>query len=137
MEVLFTSLEGRILLINSQYDAVAIPDILDIDCFKNGTSGMTLDGCSPSQLANIEVYRKAYLNFITNFMHFSKNNVWTIACAQHVYAVWGEFYDTPAQRVPGQTGLTVREAVEKFVLEGERINLVDQGPWPNNTACAK
>lgn len=89
MEVLFTSLEGRILLINSQYDSAAISDILDIKCLKNGTSGKTLSGCSSNDMSNIEVYRKTYLNFITNFMHFSKNNVWTIACSQHVYAVWG------------------------------------------------
>jgi hypothetical protein len=53
MEVLFTSLEGRILLINSQYDSEAIPDLLDIKCLKNGTSGKTLSGCNSSELANI------------------------------------------------------------------------------------
>jgi hypothetical protein len=70
-------------------------------------------------------------------MHFSKNSIWTIACSQHVYAVWGEFYDAPAQKIPESSGMTVRNAIERFVLEGERINLVDQGPWPANSACAK
>ena len=89
MEILFTSIQGKTLLINSQYDSEAIKMLLDTNCLKNGTSGYTLEGCSDNQKANIEVYRKNYLNFITNFMHFSKNNIWTIACSQHVYAVWG------------------------------------------------
>ena len=86
-------------------------------------------------MANIESYRSIYLNFITNFLHLSSHNVWTIACSQHVYAVWGAFYDNPLQQV---SGLTVRKVIEKFVLEpAERIALVDMGPWPANSGCAK
>ena len=83
------------MLINSQYDPEAIVNHLDIPCPKKGVSGMTLTDCNSSQMANIEVYRKSYLNFITNFLHLSKNSVWTISCSEHVYAVWGEFYDVP------------------------------------------
>ena len=137
MEVLFSSLEGRVMLINSQYDSEAIPDILDIKCITNGTQGQTLAACTPADLANIEVYRKAYLAFVNNFMLFSKNSVWTIACSHHVYGVWGEFYDSAAQKVPESSGMTVREAVERFVLGGERVNRQDAGPWPANSGCAK
>lgn len=71
-------------------------------------------------------------------MHFSKNNVWSIACSWHVYAVWGEYYENPKQKVPESTGETVRDVVEKFVFSPlERINVVDKGPWPANGGCAK
>jgi hypothetical protein len=116
MENLFTSLQGRILMIASQYDSEAIPTLLNINCLKNGATGKTLSGCNTTQIANIEQYRKIFLNFVTNFMHFSKNNVWSIACSQHVYAVWGEFYDSPLQKIPESSGSTVRAAVEKFVF---------------------
>lgn len=53
MEVLFTSIQGRILVIGSQYDSEAIPGILDIKCLTNGTSGKTLTGCSGNQILNI------------------------------------------------------------------------------------
>ena len=111
LEVLFTSLQGRILLIGSQYDSEAIPDILDIKCLSDGSSGKTLINCNGNQMSNIEVYRENYLNFINNFMHFSKNNVWSIACSWHVYAIWGEYYDNPQQKIPEKTGETVRNVV--------------------------
>ena len=89
LEVIFTSLQGPILLIASQYDSEAIPGLLNIDCLTDGTTGKTLKNCNANQMANIEEYRKVFLRFMENFLHFSKNNVWTIACSQHVYAVWG------------------------------------------------
>lgn len=53
-----------------------------------------------------------------------------------MYLQFDDFYDSPNQMVPGETGYTIREAVEKFVLEGERIYLVDDVAWPGNTRCA-
>ena len=135
--MLFSSIQGKVLLIASQYDSEAIPDILNIDCLKNGTTGKTLKDCNANQLTNIEQYRKVFVNFMNNFLHFSKNNVWSIACSQHVYAVWGEFYDNPLQKIPESTGQTVRGVIEEFVFEPlKRIELIDEGPWPANSACA-
>ena len=46
------------------------------------------------------------------------------------------FYDNPAQKVPEETGETVRTAVERFVLDKERVSTLDQVAWPGNGACA-
>lgn len=99
------------LLVNSQYDSYAIPFSLNINCLKPGTSGSTLSACNTSEIANIEVYRKAYLNFINNFLQFSRNSVWTISCSKHVYAVYDDFWESDAQRIPGSSGMSVRKAV--------------------------
>ena len=77
------------LLINSQYDSEAIPDLLDIHCLTNATTGKSLKNCNANEMANIEEYRKVYLSFVKSYLLFSKNNIWTIACSQHVYAIWG------------------------------------------------
>jgi hypothetical protein len=87
-------------------------------------------------MANIEVYRKSYLNFLSNFLQFSWHSVWTISCSQHVYAAYGNFYDVSEEKVPETTGFTVKDAIERFVLNNERIASVDQQPWPSNSACA-
>lgn len=81
------------LLINSQYDSWAIKNVLDIDCLKDGKSGKSLADCNTSEISNIEVYRRLYLNFLSQFVQFSKNGVWTISCSTHVYAVYNSFYD--------------------------------------------
>jgi hypothetical protein len=62
--------------------------------------------------------------------------VWTIACGQHSYACYQNFYDVPQQKIPMHTGATVRDAIDRFVFGGERVVLVDQGPWPMNAPCA-
>jgi hypothetical protein len=97
---------------------------------------MSLTSCSTSDLANIEVYRKSYLNFLNLFIQLSKNSLWTISCANHVYTPLANFYDVSSQKVPEETGETVRTAVERFVINGERVASVDQKPWPSNNACA-
>jgi hypothetical protein len=37
--------------------------------------------------------------------------MWTIACSNHVYQMYKDFYDSDLQRVPGKTGLTVKDAM--------------------------
>lgn len=39
VEAMMLYLKGRYMLINSEYDAWAIPNILQIKCLKNGKSG--------------------------------------------------------------------------------------------------
>lgn len=63
-------------------------------------------------------------------------SVWTIACSQHVYAFFDSFYDVPEQRIPAKTGMTVREAVEAFVLYDQKVVLIDEAGWPANSGCA-
>ena len=48
------------MVINSEYDAWAIPNLMRIPCLKQGVSGFTLSGCSKEQLTYIEKYRAAY-----------------------------------------------------------------------------
>ncbi len=73
---------------------------------------------------------------MSQFVQFSKNGVWTISCSTHDYAVFNDFYDVDVQKVPETTGETVKSAIERFVLNGERVTSVDQKPWPSNSACA-
>jgi hypothetical protein len=136
IEVVWTSLTPRTLLINSQYDSWAIRNILDVTCLADGKNGKTLSGCSSGDLSNIEVYRKSYLNFVSFFHQLSRNAVWSISCSNHVYTPFDAFYDVPAQKVPEESGETVRSAVERFVLGGERVYSLDQVAWPGNSACA-
>jgi len=48
LETLFGSVEGRMMIIHSQYDSAGIPLALGINCLKNGISGSTLSGCNSS-----------------------------------------------------------------------------------------
>jgi hypothetical protein len=42
IENVFTAVEGKVLLVNSQYDSEAIPNLLDINCLQKGKEGYTL-----------------------------------------------------------------------------------------------
>lgn len=53
----YASIEGRLLLINSEYDSYAIPNILGINCLKAGKSGETLSSCTATEHKQIEKYR--------------------------------------------------------------------------------
>ena len=94
-------------------------------CLKDGLSGKTLSACNPSELANIEIYRKAYLNFLNNYAQLSKSSVWTISCSNHDYSPLNNFYNVEQQKVPESTGLTVKAAIEKYALENQRISSID------------
>jgi hypothetical protein len=59
------------------------------------------------------------------FMQFSRNSVWTISCCEHSYACYRERYDVPELRVPGKTGISPKEAIDRFVFDGERISSID------------
>lgn len=123
------------MVINSEYDEVGL-ETLGFKCLKNTPTGKTLSNCSSNELELIEAYRKEYYDFINFYMQFSKNNVWTISCCSHSYACYGERYDVPEQRVPGVTGLTVKEAIDRFVFEDARVASIDTVSWPNNQPCA-
>lgn len=56
------------------------------------------------------------MSFISNYMQFSKNSIWTIACANHVYASIDYYYDSNDQRVPATIGDSVKNAIENFVF---------------------
>lgn len=87
-------------------------------------------------MAFIEKTRQSLLDFIEMWGKSTKNSVWTISCSTHMYLQYDNFYDSPNQKIPGDTGLTLREAVEKFVFDGERIFIVDSVAWPGNKRCA-
>ena len=136
MENVFTSLKGRILVINSEYDEVGLED-MGITCFSGAKSkGKSFKNCNATEMGWIEAYRSAYMKFVENFLHFSTSNIWTIACCAHSYACYGWRYDVPEQKVPGDTGATVREAIDRFVFNDERVVMVDRVDWPNNAPCA-
>ena len=45
VEYAFPYIQGRFMIINSEYDAFTIPNLLQIKCLTNGTSGQTLTQC--------------------------------------------------------------------------------------------
>lgn len=136
LEYAWTSLNVRLLLVNSQYDSWFIYNGTEITCVTEGTAGKTLKECSSSDLANIENNRKSLLNFFSLFGQLSRNSIWAISCSGHMYTDFDKLYDSSSLKVPGQTGETIRTAVERFVLNGERVSSVDGVSWPNNAACA-
>jgi len=53
-----------------------------------------------------------YKDAMTKFLTANSNaSIWSIACANHVYACINVFYDSPLQKVPEIVGKTVRQAV--------------------------
>jgi hypothetical protein len=80
-----------------------------------------LSGCNASELALIEQYRRSYKKTLNNFIEVNQElSVWSIACSNHVYAFEDAFYDNPHERIPAQTGKSVRDMVEEFVLRGTK-----------------
>ena len=58
-----------------------------------------------------------------------------ISCCTHGYAS-NKYYDDKNEKVPENTGKTVKEAIDEFTFEGKRILSVDLVPWPLNKPCA-
>jgi hypothetical protein len=76
---------------------------------------------------------------LSDFLKIEKNSVWTISCSNHVYASSDNFYDVKEERVPGNTGVTIRQSVLKFIFEngnGTRVIDIDPVAWPANNLCA-
>lgn len=69
-------------------------------------------------------------------MQLSRNSVWTISCCAHSFACYEERYENNLVKIPAVEGLTVKDAVEGFVFDDQRISSIDQVPWPYNVPCA-
>jgi O-palmitoleoyl-L-serine hydrolase len=129
---------GKFMIINSEYDAYSIPNILGFGCLRKGVSGETLTHCSQKELAYIEEYRQFYRGTLAKFLTVNpESSIWSVACANHGYASLALFYDSPFQKIPTTIGKTVRAAVEEFVLEDKRVLSFDAEGWPSNTGCAR
>lgn len=61
-------IKGKFMIVNSEYDAWAIPNILGFGCLKKGISGQTLAECSKTQLSYIEKYRAFYRQTLGKFL---------------------------------------------------------------------
>jgi hypothetical protein len=71
--------------------------------------GQTLSGCTVKELGHIENYRALYKDTMSKFLTVNPNaSIWSIACANHVYACLNIFYSSDFQRVPELVGNTVR-----------------------------
>ena len=64
------------------------------------------------------------------------HSMWSISCSWHAGMSFDEEYGSDLQRVPKEHGLTIKDAVEKFVLHDQKLEAVDIRPWPANTPCA-
>ena len=67
-----------------------------------------------------------------------KNNhsIWAISCSWHAQMYVGSVYNSNLQRVPKETGFTMRKAVEQFVIDNNKVEQMDKEAWPANTPCA-
>ena len=132
-------ISGKFMILHSEYDSWAIPNILEIECLKNAVvGGHTLSSCTSEEVAYIEAYRSAYKDAMAKLLTANpRASIWSIACSNHVYACIDGFYSSDFQRVPELIGKTVRTAVEAFVLDNERVVSYDFEPWPANKGCAK
>ena len=57
------------------------------------------------------------MNFLNLFLQLKRFSAWSISCSNHVYTPYDNFYNVQNQKVPEQTGETVRDVVERYVLE--------------------
>lgn len=126
------------MLINSEYDAWAIFNILGFNCLKSAQAGgATLSHCSKTEINYIEKYRTEYRETLAKFLVMNpESSIWSIACSNHVYACLNAFYDSPFQKIPTTIGLTLKDAIEQFVFEDKRVLSFDAKGWPSNTGCA-
>ena len=46
------------------------------------------------------------------------------------------FYESPLQKVPETTGLTIQEAIYTYVFLKNKVIQIDTVAWPGNGACA-
>jgi hypothetical protein len=131
----YPTLPSKLLFVESSYDQFVI-EALNIHCLTKGASGYSLKNCSNLQLDVIEIYRDYYLEkFLPKLLKYG-HSIWTISCSWHAEMISDEVYDSPLQKVPKDTGRTMRSAVESFVFEGKRIEAIDFFAWPANTPCA-
>lgn len=78
------------------------------------------------------------MDLLGKFQAFNPElSVWSIACSQHVYACYKQFYDSIHQKVPTTVGQTVRNVVEDYVLRDKKSIVLDSQGWPANSGCAK
>lgn len=139
-EYFYHFLKGKFLIINSQYDSYIIKNIMQQDCLRDGLTMKTLSSCGVKQLFHIERYRKRYLAMINGFLQINPtSSIWSIPCSEHVVASKNDFYNNARLAVPGLGDThrsTIRQAVQKFVFQNERIISFDLVPWPYNWRCA-
>lgn len=96
---------------------------------------MTLKACNQEEIKYIEGYRTKFNQIVSAFLQQQKNSAWMISCCTHGYAS-NKYYDDKNEKVPENTGKTVKEAIDEFTFEGKRILSVDLVPWPLNKPCA-
>ena len=64
------------------------------------------------------------------------HNVWSISCSWHAVSFFDKFYESPLQKVPETTGMTMQEAIYQYVFAKNKVLQIDLAPWPENAACA-
>ena len=86
-------------------------------------------------MAIIEDYRAYYLIFLKKLLE-KGHNIWTISCSWHAVIQFDRFYESPLQKVPETSGLTMQEAIYQFVFQNNKVLQIDVESWPANEACA-
>lgn len=92
-----------------------------LKCVKPGTSGSTLKDCGDIEINAIELYRDFYMErFLPKLLKYG-HSIWSISCVWHARMFDSNIYNSDLQKIPQDTGLTIRNATEAFVLGNKRI----------------
>lgn len=123
------------LFLQSAYDHYIILFGGGIRCLTEGVSGYSLADCAETDLRVVEDYRQYYMNYLQRITSLG-HNVWSIACSWHAVALFDNFYESPLQKVPMESGSTMQEAIYRYVFAGGKVVDIDLLPWPSNAPCA-
>ena len=73
---------------------------------------------------------------ISNMNQFSRFSLWSTACSKHCWIPFKNAWENDKETVPMESEHTVRDAVERFVFNQQRVTYGDEVKWPGNKPCA-
>lgn len=121
----------RSLLVQSMYDTWSLPNILGTKCIK----GNDLADCDQTQMHAIQQHHQRFMQFGVEYLSKPSNNIWAIACANHVYLCTDFYFSSPLEAVPELSENTCQHTIAEWIA-GQDVKVFDVVSWPNNVPCA-
>ena len=116
LENAFTSIETRTLFFDTPYDPEQLEVQMGMRCLKDGSSGKTFKNCNADEMKYVQQIADYRRNIINNVKMFSRFSVWSIACSQHCWIPFKQYWNSDLQRVPMNSSHSAKDAVERFVM---------------------